>query len=139
MVKRFKSCSSRILFIYLKYYIEDNDDVHMDEDTVVPKLQSAVEEAEELVSNQIKALEILTNVFCCGDDDSEEFYDDETCSEISDNATGLEEISVVLPPSLKKELVDAQLFRLVIEKAKLPAENIVEALKQHRPGWYSNF
>ena len=108
--------------------MEENSDV-------ASKLHDTVEAAEQLVLSQIKSLEILANICCCGDDDSDEFYEDESCSEESlVGDEGLQEALIDLNPELKKAFLGAQLFQLVIEKAKLPAENIVEALFQHRAG-----
>ncbi|XP_057379053.1 HEAT repeat-containing protein 3-like [Daphnia carinata] len=107
----------------------------MEEDLVSSRLYDAVEAAEELISAQIKSLEILTNICCSGDDaDSDEFYEDESVGDESLGNEGLEEAIPDINPELKKAFVDAQLFQLVIEKAKLPATNIVEALNQHRSG-----
>lgn len=107
----------------------------MEEDSLSSRLNNAVEAAEELISAQIKSLEILTNICCSGDDaDSNEFYEDESVGDESLGNEGLEEGIADLNPELKKAFVDAQFFQLVIEKAKLPATNIVEALNQHRSG-----
>lgn len=115
---------------------EDDDQANneMEEDSLDSKLHDAVEAAEQLISAQIKSLEILTNL-CSGDDtDSEEYSDKASCSEESLDGEGFEESFVTLNPDLKKALIEARLFQLVIEKAQLPAANIVEALVQYRPG-----
>lgn len=119
--------------------------IHLDEDvsnamevtSLESKLDDAIETAEHLLLTQMKALEILTNLCCSGDDSDFEDYDNESSSEFSLNGEGLEEISVNLHPELKKALIDGGFFQLIIEKAKLPATNIVEALSQHRLGKYS--
>ncbi len=118
-------------------FIDEDITDEMEEDSdLASKLHGTVESAEQLVSSQIKSLEILANICCCGDDDSDEFYEDESCSEESlVGDEGLQETLIDLNPELKKAFLDARLFQLVIEKAKLPAENIVEALFQHRAGW----
>lgn len=109
----------------------------MEEDSVDSKLLDVVESADRLVSTQIKCLEILTNLCCSGDDaDSEEFYQDESCSEGSLDDEGLEEGVVELNPEFKKALHVAQIFQLVIAKAQLPATNVIEVLIQHRSGIY---
>ena len=108
----------------------------MEEDSLVSKLQDSVESADELITAQIKTLEILTNICCSGDDDSDEFYEDESISDESLGNEGYQEGIIDLHPELKKAFIDAQLFQLVIEKTKLPATNVIEALNQHRLGWY---
>lgn len=107
----------------------------MEESSLDSKLDDAVEAAEHLVLTHMKALEILTNLCCSGDDsDYEDYENDESSSEFSLNGEGLEEMSVVIHPELKKALIEESFFQLVVEKAKLPATNIVEALAQHKSG-----
>lgn len=96
------------------------------------KLKELLENTEQLLSSQIKSLEILTNICCAVDDvDSEEFYDVESCSEASGDGEGLQEGQFELHPELRQAFLEAKVFGLLIEKAKLPAENVVEALRQH--------
>ena len=45
----------------------------MEDDSLVSKLQDSFESADELITAQIKFLEILTNI--CSSDDSDEFYE----------------------------------------------------------------
>ena len=109
----------------------------MEEDSLASKFNDSIESAEEMISTQIKSLEILTNICCSGDDgDSDEFYEYESISDESLGNEGFQEGLVDLNPELKKAFIDARLFQLVIEKAKLPATNIIEALNQHSAGWH---
>ena len=122
--------------LHLLNLIDENSSDEMEEDSLVSKLQDSVESADELITAQIKTLEILTNICCSGDDDSDEFYEDESISDESLGNEGYQEGIIDLHPELKKAFIDAQLFQLVIEKTKLPATNVIEALNQHRLGWY---
>lgn len=122
-------------FQYPNFVIDENGGDAMEEDSLTSKLHNSVETAEELISAQIKSLEILTNICCSGDDgDSDEFYEDESISDESLGNEGFQESLIDLNPELKKAFIDARLFQLVIEKAKLPATNIIEALNQHPTG-----
>lgn len=99
------------------------------------KLKVSLENTEQILSSQIKSLEILTNICCaCDDPDSEEYYDTESCSEGTNDGEGLQEGQFELHPELRQAFLEAKIFNLLIEKAKLPAENIVEALRQHPLG-----
>lgn len=121
--------------MYILNILDDDASNEMEEESVDSKLLDVVESADQLVSTQIKSLEILTNLCCSGDDaDSDEFYQDESCSEGSLDGEGLEEGLIELNPELKKALLDARIFKLVIAKAQLPATNVIEALIQHRSG-----
>lgn len=102
------------------------------------KLQDAIAAAENLLSVQIKSLEILTNLCCPSDDsDSDDFYQsDDGCSQDAESldAEGLEDTQFDLNPELKEAFLKGALFQLVLERAKTPAENISEALMQHPSG-----
>ena len=101
------------------------------------RLQQALGTTERLLSSQIKALEILTNICCPSDADSldDEFYQDDSCSEDgSVIGGGIEECALELNPELKAAFLQAGLFQAVIDRAKLPAANIVEAISQHSDG-----
>lgn len=99
------------------------------------KLTDSLEAADRHLSTQIKALEILTNLCCPADSDSlgdDEFYD--SCSEGSVDGVGIEESTLELNPQLKEAFLRAGLFETVVSRARLPAENIIEALFQHSSG-----
>ena len=104
------------------------------------KLKDAIDATEEILSSQIRALEILTNLLCSGDDsDDEELYEDESDSEESDETGGmaLEALQTEILPELKAKILEAKLFQVVLEKANFPAENVCQALSQHRAGAFS--
>lgn len=119
--------------------VEEADEDEMEEDSPrEDKLQDALRTAERLLTTQIKALEILTNLCCPADADSldeDQYYQDESCSEEGSlTGDGIEECALELNPDLKSAFLQAGLFQAVIERAKLPAVNIVEALSQHSNG-----
>lgn len=97
------------------------------------KLDDLVDSVEKVLSSQTVALEILTNLCSCGDE-FDEMYEDLSCSESSLIEDGIEDSETQIEPELKKELVDAKLFQMVIDKAKLPPENVITLLKQQRSG-----
>ena len=101
------------------------------------KLVDAFTVTDRLLSTQIKALEILTNLCCSADSDSlddDQFYD--SCSETSIEGGGLEESAIELNPELKAAFLQAGLFQSVVERARMPAENIIESLSQYQTGTY---
>ena len=110
----------------------------MEEISTDVKLQDSIAAAENLLSVLIKSLEILTNLCCPSDDcDSEDFYQsDDGCSGDAESmdAEGLEDTQFDLNPELKEAFLKAKLFQAVLERAKIPAENVVEALMQHPSG-----
>lgn len=137
-----KVCNSKFDFskftrfeILFHFRVEEDVTNLMEESSLDSKFDDAVEAAEHLVLTQMKALEVLTNLCSSGDDsDYEDYENDESSSEFSLNGEGLEEMSIVIHPELKKALIEQVFFQLVVEKAKLPATNIVEALAQHKSG-----
>lgn len=98
------------------------------------KLQEAADETSNMLSAQIKSLEILTNLCCSSDDSEYESFDEDSCSEASVCDVGLEEGSVSMNPELKAAILETGLVNLVIDKARLPADNIRDALTQHPLG-----
>jgi len=107
----------------------DTDEKHQQ------NMDDIMDSAEKLLSSQTVALEILTNLCSCSDE-FDEMYEDLSCSESSLPEDGIEDSETQIEPELKKELIDAKLFQRVIEKAKLPPENILTLLKQQRSGFY---
>ena len=102
------------------------------------KLKDAIETAEDMLTSQIRALEILTNLLCSNDNDSdyEDYPDEDSCSEGSGDVDGMtmENLQTELTPELKENLISVGVFTLVLDKANYPAENVCQALAQNRAG-----
>ena len=91
-----------------------------------------------MLTSQIRALEILTNLLCSNDNDSdyEDYPDEDSCSEGSGDVDGMtmENLQTELTPELKENLISVGVFTLVLDKANYPAENVCQALAQNRAG-----
>ena len=92
----------------------------------------------EVVQAQQTALEILTNVCCSTEEkwEDEDDIDEEDMEDIDDDTMAEGEESnctsllSTLPPFLADSLQNADMFKKVLGKANLPAENVCQILRE---------
>ena len=118
---------------------DEEDENTMESDTnMSDKMKDCLGATEEMLVSQTTALEILTNLCASDGDDSdyEDYPEEESCSEGSADMDGMmdDDATSAINPELKKYLIQCAIFQLVLEKANLPADNVCEALAQHRSG-----
>ncbi len=107
----------------------------------LPKHHLMLDQVNQTVQAQQSALEILTNLFCSSENEEEWVdEDDETSDDDSlvDNDNGMEttedNTSASLPPILLEVFKAENLIQKILARANLPAENVLDILKNNPQG-----